>query len=43
MPITDDFLLSIDISYIDVIQMAERITDDICVWITRLEGSGAEI
>ncbi len=43
VPITDDFLLSIDISYIDVIQMAERITDDICAWIARLEGPGAEI
>jgi len=43
VPITDDLLMSIDISYVDVMQMAERITDDICIWVTRLEGFGAEI
>lgn len=43
VPLTDDFLLSVDVSYIDVIQMAERITDDICVWITRIEGAHTEI
>ena len=43
VPITDDLLMSIDISYVDVMHMAERIPDDICIWVTRLEGFGAEI
>lgn len=43
IPLTDDFLHSVDVSYIDVIQMAERIADDICVWVLRLEGAYTEI
>lgn len=43
VPLSDDFLFSVDISYIDVMQMAEKITDDICVWVTRLEGAHTEI
>lgn len=43
VPLTDDFFFAVDLSYIDVIHMAETITDDMCVWVTRLEGERAEI
>lgn len=43
IPLNEDFIWNVDLSYIDLIQMAEAITDEICVWVPRLEEVGAEI
>jgi hypothetical protein len=43
IPLTEDFIWNIDLSYIDLMHMAETITDEICVWVPRLEDIGAEI
>lgn len=43
VPLNDDLTGSVDLSYVDLMHMAEIITDEICVWVPRLEKIGAEI